>query len=662
MSRKSIFSIFILVGGAVCVLLILDKESTPSPIDLKVLIIGIDGMDPTMTEQLMAKGELPHLAALAGSGTYSRLQTTNPAESPVAWASFITGSNPGRHGLLGFLDRDPSTYQPIYAPTTLVKGKSVLSLFPLENPRYVSNRKGAGFWNATSQRSLRSVVLWCPETFPAEEINGEMLSGMEVPDIQGSTGTFSFYTSEESAISPPGASEMVIPIRFENGKAHTVVRGASNWLKEELESTPIPLSLELLKNGTVLAITLEGRTQQLEPGEWSDWFEMRFRLNVFTTVRAIGRFYLQSTTPSVKLYLGPLNIDPRDPIFPISSPKSFSADLAKSVGLFKTVGWETDTWGVNEGFLDERALLSDSYETVRKQEAIVLNLLEKKQSGLFFAVFGGLDRLQHVFWHYVDQQHPLHNPKAPHELQKAVESFYIEMDRIIGNILSRIDGRTTFILLSDHGMASFRRGLNLNTWLVKNGFMRIRADADSLPSGTFFPDVEWRQTKAYALGIGGIYLNVAGREGKGIVREGEEYEKVRNQIIKKLTVLKDGKTGDPVVHRVYKQEDVYKGAYSSGAPDLVVGLNPGYRVSQTGSLGGFEPLALMDNLRRWSGDHVSIDPQFVPGVLFTNRKVQFSAPPSITDIAPTVLELLGLTVPAAMDGKNVFVSEKLAPK
>lgn len=232
----------------------------------------------------------------------------------------------------------------------------------------------------------------------------------------------------------------------------------------------------------------------------------------------------------------------------------------------------------------------------------------------------------------------------------------------VGNILSRIDDQTTVLVVSDHGMASFRRGVNLNTWLVKNGLMRLGARIDSVPPGTFFPDVDWHQTRAYALGLGGIYVNVAGREGEGIVREGEEYENVRNQIIHKLMALTDDATGESVVYRVYKREDIYKGVHRGSAPDLVVGLKPGYRVSQISGLGGFEPAVLVDNLRPWSGDHVSVDPDFVPGVLFVNRKVEFSVPPSIQDIAPSILELLGINAPESMDGKNLFNGAKLVRK
>ncbi len=657
MNWKSILILILLVGSTI--LFILMRDSAPSPIGLKAFIIGIDGMDAGMTERLMRSGKLPHLSALAAAGTYSRLQSTNPAESPVAWASLMTGSNPGRTGLFGFLKRDTSTYQPQYAPTTFVQGTTLLNLFPLRHPQYIHHRSGIPFWDVLSRNGLRSAVLWCPETFPPDDLEGVMLSGMEVPDLQGSTGTFAFYTSDESL---PAVDEVVIPLRFENGRAQTSVRGPSPWLQSDREPLRIPLMLELTEDRSALSLTVGSATQRLRAGTWSDWFEMTFPFSPFWSVKAIGRFYLQSIMPTVKLYLGPLNLDPRDPLVPISSPRDLSVELARAVGLFKTVGWESDTWGVTEGYLDERAFLADVYQTLHTQEAIVIHMVKQKKYDVLFAVFGGLDRVQHIFWRYLDDHHPFSSAKTPEDLRNAIENLYIETDRIVGNLLSHIDDQTVVLIVSDHGMAPFRRGLNLNTWLVKNGFMRLRSDADSLPAGTFFPNVDWSQTRAYAVGIGGIYLNVTGREAQGIVRNGDEFEKVREEIIHRLSGLTDEPTGRLIVHRVYKREDLYEGNHSGSAPDLVVGLIPGYRVSQLSSLGGFESTVVVDNLRPWSGDHVSVDPEFVPGVLFINRRIEFSSFPSIVDIAPTVVSLFGLPPSSVMDGRSILAMNISARK
>lgn len=623
----------------------------------RVVGIGIDGMDATLVEKLLAEGKLPNLAALAAAGTYTRLQTTNPAESPVAWAAFATGSNPGKTGLFGFLERDPQTYLPAYAPTSFIGGKSFFNLLPLKKPRYVNNRKQTSFWEIASKLGIRSTILRCPVAFPPEPIRGAILAGMEVPDIRGTTGTFAFYTSEQLL---SNYDEKVIPLQFKNGKARTFVRGPNNWIKGKQEPVQVPLALELVDDPPGLRITLAGQRRVIERGQWSPWFEIEFSMGFMTKVRGIARFYLQSLSPEVKLYLSPINIDPRHPVYPISTPTDFAADLVDAVGLYKTLGWDIDSWALNEGFLDEKAILQDAYQTLRQQEAMALHLLKNSPSDLFITVFGALDRIQHIFWRYIDEQHPLYESRAPEEIRNAISNFYTELDRIVGNLYAQLDSQAVFMVFSDHGCSSFRRRVNLNTWLLNNNYLALQTHTgEALPEGKFFQGVDWRRTRAYGLGIGGLYLNVAGRERQGHVQQAVDYEKVKQDIIQKLLQLSDEETGAKVVRNVYEREKIYSGPYVAKAPDLLVGLNAGYRVSQTSSLGGLEKEIISDNVRKWSGDHVSVDPALVPGVLFVNRKMALLQEPSIIDIAPTILGLLGVEKPAAMDGHNLLPDRKL---
>ncbi|RME00188.1 MAG: tetratricopeptide repeat protein [Calditrichaeota bacterium] len=623
---------------------------------LRVVALGIDGMDAKITEELIRNGKLPHLSAIANSGTYTRLRTTNPAESPVAWATFVTGYNPGKTGLFGFLKRDPKTYQLKYAPTTWVDGKSLLHLLPWSRPRFINNLMRPPFWSLNSIKRIKAIVFRCPETFPPGNLNGKILSGMETPDLRGTTGLFTFYTTE------PGSQkkdEKVITLKFINDKALSFVPGPINWLRQPQVMSRIPLELKFGQNRQSIQILLSGQSQELRPGEWSRWFEMKFPMGVFSSIQGIARFYLSSIQPEVKLYMGPINIDPRKPAYPISSPAGFANELAQSIGLYKTLGWDIDTWALNEGYLDEDAILKDAYQTLHQQEKMVLHLITKTSADLFIAVFGSLDRIQHLFWRYIDKQHPLYDPDAAEKYRHAITNYYIALDRVIGHIQSRLDSEAVMMIFSDHGFGDFRRGLNLNTWLWKNKFLKRISTQSSFTAGEkYFSGVDWRQTQAYAAGIGGIYLNVKGRERQGALLPGDEYERVRNQIIEKLLQLKDEKTGQRVVRHVYKREDIYAGAAVPEAPDLIVGLNPGYRVSQTSSLGGLEKTILSDNLRKWSGDHVSIDPECVPGVLFLNRKVVMARKPALIDLPPTILSLLDIKPPDDMDGKNLLPENK----
>jgi len=245
----------------------------------------------------------------------------------------------------------------------------------------------------------------------------------------------------------------------------------------------------------------------------------------------------------------------------------------------------------------------------------------------------------------------------------AIERTYMRADSLVGRILERCrDGRTTLLVCSDHGFSSFRKAVNINTWLVRNGYMtlskldpvRDRNLEDLFGRGTFWPNVDWTRTRAYALALGQIYVNLKGRERYGVVAPGAEYNALRNELVKKFGALRDPDTGEPVVRRVYKREALYHGPYFDEAPDLVVGFERGYRVSWQTSLGGIPPDIIEPNERRWSADHCSVDPDLVPGVLFSSKPID-AASPAIVDIAPSVLKRLGIAPPATMDGRDLGI-------
>jgi predicted AlkP superfamily phosphohydrolase/phosphomutase len=207
--------------------------------------------------------------------------------------------------------------------------------------------------------------------------------------------------------------------------------------------------------------------------------------------------------------------------------------------------------------------------------------------------------------------------------------------------------------LSDHGFTNFRRAVNLNRWLLENGYLYLKADKNE--SGEFFNDVDWLRTKAYALGFGGIYLNKKGREGSGIVNESET-ERLKREIVAGLKELRDPDTSDTVIKEVYDADKIYSGPYVKDAPDLFVGFNSGYRASWQNALGGVPVRLIEDNKKKWSGDHL-LDPSLVPGVIFINRNKELKNP-SVLDIAPTILALFNIARPPPMDGRALFQSDK----
>jgi predicted AlkP superfamily phosphohydrolase/phosphomutase len=363
----------------------------------------------------------------------------------------------------------------------------------------------------------------------------------------------------------------------------------------------------------------------------------------------------------VRIYLSPINLDPRRPPIPISSPPAYSAQLARKLGLYKTLGWPEDTWALNEEKIDEEVFLQDLNYSFDRQRALVLDALSSMNPDLFVTVFQSTDKAQHMFWRLIDPQHPMYNQRLAARYGDAIDRVYMRADTLVGTLLERCkDGRTTLLVCSDHGFASFRKAVNINTWLVRNGYMtlsrldpvRDRNLEDLFGRGTFWPNVDWSKTRAYALALGQIYVNLKGRERLGIVERGRAYESVRGELVKRFGALRDPDTGEPVVRKVYTREELYRGPYFSEAPDLVVGFERGYRVSWQTSLGGIPPEIIEPNERRWSADHCSVDPDLVPGVLFSSRALD-AVSPAITDIAPSVLRRLGITPPVSMDGRDL---------
>jgi predicted AlkP superfamily phosphohydrolase/phosphomutase len=216
------------------------------------------------------------------------------------------------------------------------------------------------------------------------------------------------------------------------------------------------------------------------------------------------------------------------------------------------------------------------------------------------------------------------------------------------------------MVMSDHGFHSFRRSVNLNTWLVQNGYMVFEGQqsgtktlADLFGRGKFWEGVDWSRTRAYAVGLGQIYFNLRGREGQGIVSAGAEYAALQKEIGDKLVQLTDPETGERVMSAVYRRDDMYKGEYLQFAPDLQVGFNDGYRVGWQDTLGGIQRSVVENNNRKWSGDHCATAAEISGGVLFANRKLA-RADPQITDLAPSILKLLGVALPGDLDGQPLW--------
>ncbi len=624
----------------------------------RMVIMGLDGLDPHLADKFISEGKLPNFARLKETGTYQRLNTTCPAISPVAWSSFMTGSNPGRHNIYDFLARDKKTYLPDLSSAHIGKARKTLSLgkyaIPLSKPEIRLLRKSKPFWTVLGEHGIFSTVLRVPITFPPEKFRGVMLSAMCVPDLKGTQGSFTHFTTRERGEGKyTGGTE--VWVKREGDRIRAFIPGPEDTLLKEPTEMKLPFEAALNNGKAKAELRVNGQRITLRKGVYSDWIRLTFKAAPGVKVHGICRFLLKEVEPQFELYMTPINVDPSKPALPISHPVIYSIYLSKLLGEYATLGLAEDTWAINERIIDEGAFEEQCYLIQKERERMFFNALEKTKRGLCVCVFDITDRIQHLFWRYLDDGHPANRDKDTELYKKTIENLYIEMDTLVGRALEKLNETDILIIMSDHGFNSFRRGVNLNSWLYLNGYLRLK---DGKSGGEWFEGVDWSGTKAFALGLGGIYLNMRGREANGIVEPGEEAAKLKRELVEKLSGLKDTETGETGINRVFDSAELYSGPYSGNAPDLIVGYNAGYRASWDSVTGTVSEVVFDDNTKSWSGDHC-IDPALVPGIFFCNRKMNSRAV-SIMDIAPTALEVFGIAVPNYMDGKSLL-SDKEAP-
>lgn len=625
----------------------------------KAIVIGLDGLEPTIVEAMLQRGEVPNLARIRQLGSYSRLRTTYPAQTPVAWSSFATGTNPGGHGIFDFISRDPATYLPDAALSRFERPKSAFA-----PPRVVNQRKGTPFWQTLSQAGVPSVVLRCPCTFPPDEINGRMISGVGVPDIRGAQNKGTFYTQDQSVQSQESEQVVVLP---SGTQLKTHVIGPKNTKQSPANDATCEIRVQANGSSRSLVIETGGTPPRVEVpvGAWSEWVRFKFKLSMLQSVTGIARFYVRQIEPHIEFYVSAVNFDPAAPLFPVSAPPAYAKDVSAQIGLFSTLGMAEDHNGLNNGRFDEKAYLDQCELVIQERERLMRFELSRFSEGFFFLLYDTPDRLQHMVWRFRDPEHPGYEPDLAREYSSLVEQHYARCDKLLEPVFDHVDENTLFIALSDHGFNTFRRAFDTNTWLWQNGLLALKdgkKPSEDLGDGP--AAIDWSRTYAYAVSLGGIYLNFKGREREGILEEGTEAERVRNAIALGLAGLVDAASQREVIRSVSRREEIYSGAYATNAPDLLVNFRPGFRVSWQSAVGGFANALIEDNLRKWSGDHI-IDPEAAPGILFMNRKPSLARArrpvppgsertPSIIDLAPTILNHLGVPVPEIMEGASLL--------
>jgi predicted AlkP superfamily phosphohydrolase/phosphomutase len=587
-------------------------------------------------------------------GGFRQLRSTVPPQSPVAWATFITGQDPGRHGIYDFVHRDPATYALQAAIAHTAPPELTIPVgpwrVPLTSPKVELQRRGRAFWELLGDHGIPCEVYRVPSNFPPQDTGAKQISGLGTPDFRGTNGEYSYYTEAPPPPQTAGGKGLVQRVTVSEGRVKARLIGPRNTLHREMPTMGVDFEVWVDRDHRVAKIVIQGQEILLREREWSEWIPVRFVLVPGACSRSsICRFYLQEVSPHFKLYVTPINFDPMSPALTIDAPRGFARRLAERLGRFHTMGLPEDTQALSEGVLDDGEYLQQSASIMQEARRMYESALSRFQRGLLFCYFGTSDRTQHMFWRTQDPAHPAYDPSASREYGAAVQECYRSSDELVGQALEAADGDTTLIVLSDHGFAPFYRKFHLNTWLAANGYFaparRARDDQSQYVSA------RWDQTTAYGVGLNGLYLNLKGREAHGRVAP-EHRETIARRLAGHLRSARDPATGANIVENVYFSDEAYSAAAPERAPDLIVGYARGYRCSTASAEGSATAEAVEDNRGKWSGDHC-IDRSLVPGILLATKPIRASHP-ALPDVTASILAEFGLSVPDDMSGKPIW--------
>jgi predicted AlkP superfamily phosphohydrolase/phosphomutase len=622
----------LLGGGAAC-----RRAESHAPAK-RVIVLGIDAMDPGFLERHW--DALPNLERLRRAGDFKRLGTTIPPQSPVAWSTFTTGLNPGGHGIYDFVHRHPATMQPFSSMAETEPPRRTLSLgpyvIPLSSGEVHRFRQGRAFWQILGEHGVPATMLRMPNDFPPVACEGRTLSGMGTPDLRGTFGTFTLFTDDprEEQREVPGGR--IVPVALQDDRASLVVEGPENTLRKDRRRSTVTLVVRRDPEHPAALFEVQDQRLILKEGEWSGWIHVRFPvLPIIKSAAGMFRLYARKLNPEFQVYVSPVNIDPAAPELPISQPSSYSRHLAEAVGPFYTQGIAEDTAALRAGVFSRDEYRAQTAEVAREHFALLERALQEMKDGLLFFHFLGIDQDSHMLW-------------GSHEDE--LLTTYKRVDAEIGRVLAKaLDA--TVLVISDHGFSRFDRAVHLNTWLWKEGFLALDNPSNA-GEAEMFAHVDWSRTRAYALGLNALYLNLRGRERNGIVPPGTEADRLVDEIARRLEAFRDPANGNPVTAAVYKAREVYRGQAVASAPEIVVGWAAGYRASWQTALGAVPPALVEDNKDEWRGDHC-IAAHLVPGVFLSNRKSRLPDP-RLEDLTVTLLAEFGVGPAPGMTGRKIF--------
>lgn len=567
---------------------------------MKTLILGFDSFDPKVFEELAGRNELPNFEKFSRHGGYAQLEVCSPPQTEVSWTSIATGSDPGGHGIFDFVHRDPATYVPYVSILPTRKGALGEQFIPPYTART--------FFEEAAEMGYPATALWWPAMFPARpELPVMTLPGLGTPDIRGQLGVGTLFTSEDES------KKKTLVIRLVpggKGRYTADLPGPQTRGKEGPRTISLPVTLDVIDDSAA-KVTVGDRQVELRLGEWSDIVELRFKAGMLLSAYAITRLILTHVQDVVRLYILPLQIHPLHSNWQYATSNSFSKKLWKDVGPYLTLGWPQDTTALEEDCISDDQFIRLCAMIFDQRIRILGYLMANFREGVLAGIFDDLDRIQHMFFH---------------NRMDIVHGWYKLLDEFVGTVSAQVEswsGKHRYLILSDHGFSDFRKKIHLNRWLADNKYLCLKNGGGDL-SG-----VDWSATRAYAVGLNSIYLNVSGREGQGSVRP-EEIESLLAELQIRLLDWKDAED-ERVVHKVRLKHETFHGPFTRFGPDLVVGYAPGHRASAETGLGRIPDVAIEANTDHWGADHC-MDADAVPGVIFADRDLSDFGSLSYRDI------------------------------
>ena len=624
----------------------------PSLSGRKALVLGFDGLDPGIVRELMDAGRLPNMAKLAKMGGFSKLRSSSPPQSPVAWSNFITGLDPGGHAIFDFIHRDPKSYGPYLSTSSTEASERIIKVgdfrVPLSGGAVTLNRKGRAFWNVMEEHGVPATIYKIPSNFPPEASTQRTISDLGTPDLQGSYGHFSFFTEEPAdAYGDDISGGSVYPIEVRDGVAEGEIMGPENAFRASVDYASVPFTVYVDSANPVARVDIQGQRMLLREGEWSDWARLDFSfVSGLASTKGILRFYLKSTRP-LRLYASPANIDPESPALPISTPDDYAAELARATGAYYTQGMAEDTKALSQGIFDDDDFISQGRLIQAEREAGFDYELERYEDGLLFAYFSASDLPVHMFYRTIDPKNPLWTPELAEKHGDVIGHIYSRLDGVLGRAMERVGDDALVMVMSDHGFSPYRRSFDVNGWLVENGYLKVEEG-----DGPALNRADWARSKGYAMGFNGLYINEVGREAEGSVSPGPAKDKLLDEIQAKLAEVRDTETGERVFMHVRRSADYLDRPPKDVAPDLILGYARGYRGSWESAIGEMAESICADNMDKWSGDHC-MDQEAVSGTLLCNQQIT-SDDPSLMDLAPSLLRYFDITPPHEMHGEPVL--------